>query len=353
MAQCVAAWEVQLSGTGDLDEDFILDGIRQGFRLTTQGSNFEQVEMENYNSTICPQGAPLVNKQILTEVINRRYVITDTKPCIISALGAIPKDENKIRLIHDCSRPLGNALNDYAEIDRVHFQSVSEAASKVKQGWYMAKIDLESAYRSVPIHLDDFQAAGLKWTFQGDSAPSYMYDTRLPFGAKRAPGIFHRITQAVRRMMARKGYNDSVVYLDDWWIIAETKERCTEIMNLLLKLLRDLSFAISYNKVVPPTTKLTFLGIQLDSVHMLLTLPGNKVIELLDLLRTFTRKHHASLKQLQSLAGKLNWAAQVIRGGRHFLRRILDAMGKLQQPRHKIKLEGGVLRGRGLVADAL
>ena len=46
-----------------------------------------------------------------------------------------------------------------------------------------------------------------------------MYDTRLPFGAKLAPTIFHKLTQAVRRMMNRRGFDLVIVYLDDFFIV--------------------------------------------------------------------------------------------------------------------------------------
>ena len=36
------------------------------------------------------------------------------KPELISPLGAIPKTAGGVRLIHDCSRPAGNSLNDFA-----------------------------------------------------------------------------------------------------------------------------------------------------------------------------------------------------------------------------------------------
>ena len=148
----------------------------------------------------------------------------NTKPTIVSALGAIPKGPGKVRLIHDCSRPEGLSLNSYAEIDRVQFQTVREATSFLKPGYYMAKVDLESAYRSVGVHPDDYESTGLKWRFPGESQPQYMFDTRLPFGAKRAPGIFHRITQSVKHMMERRGFTSLVVYLDDWLIVVPTKE---------------------------------------------------------------------------------------------------------------------------------
>ena len=43
-------------------------------------------------------------------------------------------------------------------------------------------------------------------------------------------------------------------------------------------------------------------------------------------------KSRASKRELQALAGKLNWASRVIFGGRTFLRRILDLMNTMSRP---------------------
>ena len=272
----------------------------------------------------------MVHEQIATEVANGRYIKVDTKPT---------KGPGKVRLIHDCSRPEGLSLNSYAEIDKVQFQTVREATSLLKPGYYMAKVDLESAYRSVRVHPDDYESTGLKWRFPGESQPQYMFDTRLPFGAKRAPGIFHRITQSVKHMMERRGFTSLVVYLDDWLIVVPTKEDCQESMRVLLQLLRSLGFSVSYKKVEPPTTILVFLGIEIDSVEMKLTLPEGKVMKLRELLDDFAAKRHATLRHLQVLAGKLTWASQCVRGGRCFLRRIIDTSSKLRHARHSVKLD--------------
>lgn len=42
---------------------------------------------------------------------------TCVKPTIVSALGAIPKSNSKVRLIHDDSRPLHMSINDYVHIN--------------------------------------------------------------------------------------------------------------------------------------------------------------------------------------------------------------------------------------------
>ena len=294
--------------------------------------------MENYKSISTKQNREKQKKKVREEILNGRYIVTKKKAKIISALRAIPKPNGKIRLIHDCSRPLNLGLNEYASIDKVRFQTVNEAVGLLKKGYFMAKVDLQSAYRSVRIHQDDYSATGLKFKPKGFQGNIDIIDTRLPFGAKRAPRSFHRITQTVRRMMVRRGFDLTVVYLDDWLIIALTYAECYRGLTVLLELLRELGFAISYSKVETPATSMVFLGINIDSLSMSISLPQEKVAELRELLITYVRKRHASKKQLQQLAGKLNWASQVVRGGRTFLRRILDSIGKLKEADHKVIL---------------
>ena len=110
----------------------------------------------------------MVDEQIRTEIDNGRYVISEKRPTIISALGAIPKkDSSEVRLIHDCSRPVGASLNELASKDSVKYQTLEEAISLTKPDFYFAKVDLKSAYRSVKIHPSNFHLTGLKWSFQG------------------------------------------------------------------------------------------------------------------------------------------------------------------------------------------
>ena len=113
----------------------------------------------------------------------------------------------------------------------------------------MAKIDLHHAYRSVPIHPHNYHGTGLKWKFNGNKVKfTYFVDTRLAFGGRRSPEIFHRLTQAVKRIMSRKGYNAIVVYLDDFLIIGESREACQAAFDALLALLQNLGFSISWHK---------------------------------------------------------------------------------------------------------
>lgn len=329
---------------GDEDAAFLADGIVNGFQLADISASFTAVDMENYKSATNPSTKAKVEQTIREEIMQGNYVTTTIKPTIVSALGAIPKPQStEIRLIHDCSRPPGQAVNDYISTRSFKFQTLDDAIKLLKPNYYMAKIDLKHAYRSVPIHPANYQATGCKWRFAGDNFDTYFYDTRLPFGAKSSPGIFHRITQAVRRMMAKRGYHDIVVYLDDFLVIGATRAECERAYNILLALLQDLGFTISQHKLVPPTQRLVFLGVQLDTVSCTMALPREKLMDLQSVVASFQSKRRATKNQLQRLAGKLNWACRVVYGGRTFLRRILDTMNSMS-PSAKHKLSASFFR---------
>ena len=321
---------------GDPDEVFLADGLKNGFQLIPVGSCFQEAEMDNYCSATNPAVRSKVEKTLLEELGIGNYVVTDHKPVIVSALGAVPKpDSEEVWLIHDCSQPAGKALNDYADLESCKYQTLDDAISLLTPGCYMAKIDLRHAYRSVHIHPDNYEATGLKWRFGDSRHVTYFVDARLPYGGRRAPGIFNRLTQAVKCMMARRDYRAIVVYLDDFLVIGATWQECQEVFECLLQLLNNLGFEINQKKAVPPTQQLVFLGILIDTISQTLSLPEDKLVKLRSVVKEFLQRHKSSKRQLQSLAGKLNWACKAVYGGRTFLWRILDAMNTLVSPAAK------------------
>lgn len=279
-----------------------------------------------------------MESELVDQLAKGYYVLADRKPTVVSAIAAIPKDNGKIRLIHDGSRPVGTGMNDYATPDKVRFQTLEDACRLAKPGFFCAKLDLKSAYRSVAIHPSEYRVTGLKWVFQGESEPRYLFDARLPFGSSCGPSHFHRISQAVRRCMARKGYSDLVAYIDDFLVVGKTYDECNRALHALIKLVRQLGFHISYDKVVGPTQQLTFLGLQINTQRCTLSLGADKLNKLEDQLRQFSTRRRATKRQLQQLAGSLNYACNAVRGGKFFLRRILDVMAPLQQQHHKARL---------------
>ena len=217
--------------------------------------------MKNYFSAFKYKHA--VENQILEEIENGRYVLVGKPPEIVSALGAIPKKNGKVRLIHDCSRPAGNAVNDFAIKNKFKYQTLQEAMEMISPGDFLAKVDLQSAYRSVRVSPQEREKLGISWWFEGAVHPSYMVDCCLPFGHSRSPYIFNELSQAVCRIMKVYGFNYVMAYLDDFLIACDSYEGCKEALNFLIFMLRRLGFAISYPKVEGPVQKITFLGFKI------------------------------------------------------------------------------------------
>ena len=116
------------------DEDkFLLQGIQEGFAITNIKKDIKTVHMDNYSSTF--ENREAIEKQIMTETEEGRYVIVKSSPKIVSALGAIPKDDGSVRLIHDCSRPEGNGLNDYAVLDYDKIPDSTGCVRIIGQKW--------------------------------------------------------------------------------------------------------------------------------------------------------------------------------------------------------------------------
>ena len=73
----------------DPDRGFLLDGIVNGFQLILVDATLQPAEMNNYKSVTDSAVRDQVEKTLLEEIREGNYVVTDTKPTIVSALGAI------------------------------------------------------------------------------------------------------------------------------------------------------------------------------------------------------------------------------------------------------------------------
>ena len=108
----------------------------------------------------------------------------------VSQFGVIPKSHRlgNWRLIMDLSHPTGVSVNDgiESELCTLRYMLVDEAIKWIRsRGWrtLMAKLDIESAYRSIPVHPMDRFLLGVVW-----KGELYMYlNSALLFGLQLAP----------------------------------------------------------------------------------------------------------------------------------------------------------------------
>ena len=88
----------------------------------------------------------------------------------ISQFGVIPKasQPGKWRLIVNLSHPEGKSVNngidsELCSLQYVKVDDVARMVWRLGPGTQMAKIDIKSAYRIVPVHPQDRCLLGMKW----------------------------------------------------------------------------------------------------------------------------------------------------------------------------------------------
>jgi hypothetical protein len=147
---------------------------------------------------------------------------------------------DKFCLIVDLSCPQGHSVNDGISRDLCSFRytSVREAATHIRGGAFMAKIDLKSAYRMVPVHSGDQHLLGLN-----RRGTTYI-NSALPFGLRSAPIIFMAVADALAWAMLCRGVPANLHYLDDFLLWAHDAHSCPSALHQAVQLCAELGLHV-------------------------------------------------------------------------------------------------------------
>ncbi|KAK3088021.1 hypothetical protein FSP39_013582 [Pinctada imbricata] len=94
----------------------------------------------------------------------------------------------------------------------------------------------------------------------------------------------------------------------------------------------EIQIPIKQSKTVNPTTKIVFLGLEIDTIKLEIRLPDEKLAKIRSSIIQALNSKKLTLRQLQSLIGLLNYACTVVSPGRAFLRRVIDLTIGLTKP---------------------
>ncbi len=157
----VAEWERLLAAHPDRDfVAYIVHGIRSGFQIGADQSLPFRSASSNMQSA--RENAQVIDDYLRAECSLSRVVgplAADTLMIHVNRFGVIPKSNQpgKWRLIVDLSHPSGFSVNDgipraLCSLRYVTVDSAVHIIQQCGQGALLAKLDLESAYRNVPVH---------------------------------------------------------------------------------------------------------------------------------------------------------------------------------------------------------
>ena len=341
-------WKAELSLHPDREfAAWIEEGIVHGFRI---GFNYETGRVgtratKNMQSAVAhPQP---VDKYVGEELGAGRMIKLKeeevTTAVHVSRFGVIskPHQRGKWRLITDLSSPKGSSVNDGVcpTLCSVSYASVDDAVRCIMGlggRALMAKFDIASAYRIIPVHPEDRLLLGMTW--RGD----LLVDGALPFGLRSAPKLFTALADALLWIMGQHGVVHAWHYLDDFLILGPPQSpQCKEHLEVALSLCKRLGIPIAAHKLEGPAPVLSFLGIRIDSVPGTLSLPEDKLTRLKRLIMMWQTRKCCKKRELLSLVGQLQHACRVVRAGRTFLRRMIDLSTVPRELDHWVRLNRG------------
>ncbi|KAI2645552.1 ORF V: Enzymatic polyprotein [Labeo rohita] len=133
----------------------------------------------------------------------------------------------------------------------------------------------------------------------------------LPFGLSLSPRVFTKVTEAALSPLWRMGIR-ILNYLDDWLLIAHSRDVLCEHRDLVLRDLSHLGLQVNREKSkLSPVQRISFLGVELDSVNMTARLTNERAQSVLNCLNSYRHKTAVPLKTFQRLLGHMAAAAAV------------------------------------------
>ena len=245
---------------------------------------------------------------------------------ISSPLSLTPKSGGRWRRIHNLSLPHGRSVNDHiprewGSLRFAHFDNAVEAIRSAGPGATLIKRDLADAYRHIPVHPEDWWLLGFCW--QG----RYWYDQFLPFGLRTSPIIFDQFSSALEWILRQeRSWHLTLHYLDDFLGIMPPNGKASAFIRDFDSICADLGFKINQEKN-QHGTRVTFLGIEIDTIAMEARLPQEKRGKATAQVKAVLDKPEVSYSDLEALVGRLAFAAGIAPDTRPLLRRLYDLLG--------------------------
>lgn len=230
-------------------------------------------------------------RETLNELL-RKGVISIGENCPTnSPIQAICKPDRTYRLVTNFK-----ALNKVTVPDTRYLINAKDATNCLNNGKILSKIDLANGFYSVPLAKES--RGRTAFTFGGRQ---FVYN-RLPMGLCTAPNVFQAIILDILSELPVS------VYIDDILIATETVDEHMTILRETVRRLADAGFLLNLKKLELGKEKVDFLGFEISGKDR--GIAKSTYDKLVDL----RSEKITSLKQLQSLLGRLNFVRDLIPG---------------------------------------
>ena len=329
----IPIWDRELKGNRDHQLIYLL---KYGFPLDIpQSSEFEPNPVVTNHSTATQHPASISNylrEEILNKAIMGPFKTSPVSNLHCSPMLTRPKaGSTNRRVIVDFSWPHGGSINDMVSNDhylgtpfKLKFPTVDDITDRIiylNSDCLLYKIDLQRAFRHLKLDPRDISKTGLQFE------EKFYVDTAVPFGYRHGSVCMQRVTDSIRCIMHKKGYF-LINYIDDL-IGCDKPEVAREAFKFLKDLIIRLGLVISQSKLYEPQKCIPCLGINVDINTGIISIPDDKLKQVITLCHEWSTKAKTHKKALQSLVGSLLYIHKCVRPARLFVNRVLATLREI------------------------
>ena len=220
-------------------------------------------------------------------------------------LFLVPKENGEWRPVLDVS-----GLNKWVKKTHFSMESSRTVLQAIQPGDWMITIDMKDAYFHIQVHPDSRRY--LRFVFNG-----VCYQFRaMCFGLSTAPQVFTRVLAVFAKLVHLAGFR-MLLYLDDWLILAQSKEEMERAKVFVLNLARQLGLTINVTKSsLSPAQEVTYLGMIINSNRFWVSPTQRRVQKVLSTLVEFRSSEVLTAKRWLQLLGLMSSLEDLVEGSR-------------------------------------
>ncbi|XP_065126277.1 uncharacterized protein [Paramisgurnus dabryanus] len=309
---------------------YLLNGLSQGFNPGVLASPTLNMICPNLQSALVePETVDLlIHKEVNEKFIMGPFSAPPFSTFRVSPIGvATRKFSGKKRPIFDLSSPHSSPLpsiNSLIPLEEfsLNYHDIDQAITLIKNAGrsaWMAKVDITSAFKIMPIHPDFWHLFGICWRNK------FYFSVRLTFRCRSSPKIFDMLSEAICWILSNNYAIPHVVHLlDDFLIISPPDNLPAAHLSTVQGVFQKLGIPLAQEKTASPDTSIEFLGIILDSKKFQASLPKEKIVRIISVASNLLDNPSCSKRKLLSVLGYFNFAMRIIPQGRPFISHLIS-----------------------------
>ena len=256
-------------------------------------------------------------------------------------MGLVGKSNGQTRLIFHLSYDFhdGKSINHHipkelCSVKCNDFDSAIRLCSEIWAKAFMAKSDIKSAFRHLPIKPEDRKWLVMKALNPWNNKTCCFIEKCVSFGCLISCSHFQRVSNAIEFLFRKRSGSKAINYLDDFIFVYLMRNSCNELVIKFIHLCQEINFPLVMDKTEWAMQIITFLGMLISTITQTISIPVEKRNKALKFLADLLNAKKTTVLNMQRLTGLLNYLGKALIPARAFNRHFYAKCKGLKQHHH-------------------